>query len=40
MELSGRNPCQPVADAKAAKTARLRENRCRGLRPVAVEIPW
>src|SRR6266508_3085820 len=30
MELSGRIPCQPVADAKVAKTARLRGNGCRG----------
>ncbi len=35
MELSGRNPWQPVANRKHAKPQKQAKNRCRGLRPVA-----
>jgi hypothetical protein len=37
MEPSGRKRWQPLANATAAKAARMCENRCRGLRPVAAE---
>jgi hypothetical protein len=40
MEPSGRNRWQPAASRTAPRTAQIRENRCRGLRPVASEAPW
>ena len=40
MEPSGRNRSQSLANATAAKTAQIGENRCPGLRPVAVTPKW
>jgi hypothetical protein len=40
MEPSGRNRGQAVANGMVQKTAETAENRCRGLRPVAAEMPW
>jgi hypothetical protein len=40
MEPSGRNRWQPVANHAAPKRAETRENRCRGLRPVADRLAW
>ncbi len=40
MEPSGRNQWQRVANPAAARTAGTRQDRCRGLRPVAGEAPW
>jgi hypothetical protein len=40
MEQSGRNGWQPVANATAPEAAQIGENRCRGLRPVAVRSAW
>jgi hypothetical protein len=40
MEPSGRNRWQPIANGIAGRTARIGENRCDGLRPVAVGSAW
>jgi hypothetical protein len=40
MEPSGRNQWQPVANARSLKSAETSQNRCRGLRPVAVRSAW
>jgi hypothetical protein len=40
VEQSGRNRWQPLANETALETAQIAENRCRGLRRVAAEMPW
>jgi hypothetical protein len=40
MEPSGRNRWQPMANGTAARTARIGENRCDGLRSVAAGSAW
>jgi hypothetical protein len=40
MEPSGRNQWQPVAKARAPKSALTSQNRCRRLRPVAARSAW
>ena len=40
MEQSGRNQWQPVANARAPKTALTSQNRCHRLRPLAGRSAW